>query len=501
MLHQILEPYLKTRLRDISHFLRHPHEVQHNVAMEILQKAKLCKWAIENKLDKIDGLSEFRSEVPLQKYDDVKPYVDRMLRGENDVLWPGEVKWFAKSSGTTSSKSKFIPVTKEALKHCHYKASRDLMAMYVRSNPESQIFNGKGLLMGGSHSVNQVNQRVLFGDLSAVLMQNLPILAKIFQTPELEISLMDDWEEKIERMAQATVNQNVTNISGVPSWTLVLINKLFEITGKNNLADIWPKLELYIHGGVSFTPYRNEFNKLIMSDNMHYRETYNASEGFFAFQDKEGVDDMLLVLDYGIFYEFIDSDHWDEDNPKTLWLDQVETGKNYELVITTNSGLYRYRIGDTIRFTSIKPFRIQITGRTKHFINVFGEEVMVDNTDRALAVTCQKHDASVKEYSVGPVFLTTNDKGGHEWVIEFEKSPINLTEFEKDLDLNLQAVNSDYEAKRVKNLALNGLVIRPVSKGTFYRWLKYKGKLGGQHKVPRLSNQRSYIEEILKFDF
>ncbi|MBP7398984.1 MAG: GH3 auxin-responsive promoter family protein [Chitinophagales bacterium] len=463
----------------------------------LVQTAKDTNWGQRFDYTSIKTFSDYQNRFPVQDYDFFKTEIERIMKGEDNVLWPGTTSWFAKSSGTTSDKSKFIPVTKVSLDDCHFKGSRDLLAMYLTNQPESNLFAGKGLVMGGSHQVNQLNEYSRFGDVSAVMMQNLPIFAHLVKTPNLSIALMSEWEEKIEKMAQHTVKQNVTHIAGVPTWTIVLIRRLFEITGKNNLRDVWPNLELYIHGGVSFKPYREQFNQLIRGDDMNYIETYNASEGFFAFQDRLKADDMLLILDNGIFYEFIPVEEFDKEFPRTISLAEVEVGKNYGLVISTNAGLWRYKVGDTIRFTSTHPFRVQVSGRIKHFINAFGEEVIVDNSDEAVRKACLATGAIIKDYTAAPIYFSGEGKGGHEWIIEFDKQPNDIKIFTEVLDNTLQSINSDYEAKRYKNIALELPVIHIAPQGTFYNWLKSRGKLGGQHKVPRLSNERNYIEEIL----
>lgn len=472
---------------------------QHKTFEYLISTSKNTEWGKQFGFSDIKSFEDFTNRFPVQDYDSLKPYIDRIMHGEQNILWPSTISWFAKSSGTTSDKSKFIPVTEMALRECHYKAGRDVLGMYLVNNPESKIFTGKTLLMGGSHQINNLNHYSKFGDVSAVMMQNMPVFGRYAMTPSLKIALMDEWESKIEAMANYTLHQNVTSIAGVPTWTIVLIRRLFEMTGKNNLMDIWPNLELYIHGGVSFKPYKTQFNELIFGKQMHYVETYNASEGFFAFQDSLNSDELLLMPDYGIFYEFIPMEEFDSENPKTIALADVETGKNYAVVISTNAGLWRYKIGDTVKFTSVKPYRIHISGRVKHFINAFGEELIVDNSDQAIAEASKKTNAKVTDYTAGPIYIEGNEKGGHEWIIEFDTLPDNIDLFIKTLDQTLQSINSDYEAKRHKDLALKAPVVHIAKKGAFYEWLKSKGKLGGQHKIPRLSNDRKYLEEIMKF--
>ncbi|MFT7589255.1 MAG: hypothetical protein ACI959_001472 [Limisphaerales bacterium] len=488
---------LKLRIKQIDHFMKYSQETQLEMFHKLIEKGKQTQWGNSHGYKDIKSVEDFQEQVPIQDYEDLEPWINRVMKGEQGLLWPSEIKWFAKSSGTTSARSKFIPVSKEALEDCHFMGGKDLMALYFHNNPSSRVFSGRGLVMGGSHQVNKLSEGSFYGDVSAVMMQNMPVAARFIRTPDLSIALMDDWEDKIEAMANTTLKQNVTHIAGVPTWTLVLIRRLFEKTGKDNLAEIWPNLELYIHGGVSFRPYKKIFSQLIRSSQMHYLETYNASEGFFGVQDTLDRDDMLLMLDYGIFYEFIPMDQMNEAQPKTVLLDQVEKGKVYALVISTNAGLWRYRIGDTVRFTDTNPYRVQVSGRIKHFINAFGEEVIVDNADRAIQKACDVSGARVRDYTAAPIYFEGNARGGHEWIIEFEAPPDSLTQFVIELDQALQDVNSDYAAKRFKSIALELPVVHAVKEGTFYKWLKSKGKLGGQHKVPRLSNTRQYVEEIL----
>jgi hypothetical protein len=447
----------------------------------------------------IASVNAFKQRVPIRDYDELKPWIERMMKGDQNILWPNRVKWFAKSSGTTSDKSKFIPVTREALDACHFNGGRDALAIYLTRVPRSRLFSGKTLIMGGSTQVNRMDEhaRSWYGDISAVMMSNMPRVARSVATPSLSILLMDEWEEKLRLMAERTVRQNVTQIVGVPTWTVVLIKKLFEMTGKDNLADIWPNLELYIHGGVSFTPYREQFKQLIRSDRMHYLEVYNASEGFFSIQYDLSSPDMLLMLDYGIYYEFMPMDEVGKEDPRTLQLDEIELGRNYAPVITTNAGLWRYLIGDTIQFTSTDPHLIRVSGRLKHFINAFGEEVIVDNADEAIAVASEATSALVRDYTAGPIYMSGQGKGGHEWIIEFERNPDDFRRFCGILDSHLQSINSDYEAKRHKSIALAEPVVHVAPPGTFYEWLRGRGKLGGQNKVPRLSNDRQYLEQLL----
>ena len=485
------------RMSQIDLFRKYPVDVQFETLSKLLKKAKNTELGKKYDFESISSIDDFQSRIPLQDYEELKLSVDRLRKCEQNILWPSEIKWFAKSSGTTCDKSKFIPVSKEALEECHFRGGKDIIAIYTSLLPNNNLLKGKALALGGSHYVNEFNNASYYGDLSAVLMQNLPFWAEFMRTPNLEIALMDEWESKIEKMAQATLKENVTSIAGVPSWTLVLLKRILEITGKTNISEIWPNIELFAHGGVCFTPYRDQFKKLISSPNMNYLETYNASEGFFAIQDELNSSDMLLMLDYGIFYEFIPMDEFHKESPKASTIGEVEVGKNYALVITTNAGLWRYIIGDTVKFTSLYPHKIVITGRTKHFINAFGEELIIENAEKALKVACEKTNAQIREYTAGPVFMTESNKGSHEWLFEFSKPPLNMDYFMEVLDNALKANNSDYEAKRYKNLSLDFPCYRILPDGTFYSWLKVKGKLGGQHKIPRLANHREYLDELI----
>jgi hypothetical protein len=487
---------MKKRMHQIELFIKYPHEVQHDWFMRLIDSARFTEWGMSHGYQGIQSVEDFKRNVPVQNYDTLKPFIDRVMKGEQNILWNSDIKWFAKSSGTTAGKSKFIPVSAEAMEECHYKGGKDLVSIYCNNNPSTKIFAGKGLILGGSHQINTFNADSFSGDISAILMQNLPFWAQIIRTPDLSIALMDNWEEKIEKLVQVTIHENVSNISGVPTWTLVLAKRILEVTGKKNLLEVWPNLELFVHGAVSFMPYREQFRQLIPSNEFHYLDTYNASEGFFGIQDQSYSDEMLLMLDYGVFYEFMPMEEYGKDNPKTIGLEDVELFKNYALVISTNAGLWRYVIGDTVKFTSLNPYRIKVTGRTKLFINAFGEEVIIENTDQAILIACEKTDALIRDYTVAPVYFSESENGAHEWLIEFEKVPDNQEYFNEVLDNALKALNSDYEAKRYKNMALRKPIVRTMKEGTFYNWLKSKGKLGGQYKVPRLSNDRNFIEEI-----
>lgn len=489
---------MKKRMHQIELFMKYPMEVQQEWFRRLIETASDTEWGRKYGYRTIASREQFIERVPVSSYEQLQPYIERMKQGEQNLLWPEEIRWFAKSSGTTASKSKFIPVSQSSLEECHFKGGKDMLALFVNNHPDTEIFEGRGLVMGGSHSITEVNNESYYvGDLSAILIQNLPFWVQLLKTPNLSIALMDEWESKIELMAKETLTHDVRSISGVPSWTMVLLRKVMEITGKDNISEIWPNLEVFFHGGVSFEPYRRNFSQIIPSAGMHYMETYNASEGFFGIQDNLQSNELLLMLDYGIYYEFIPIEELDNDNPKALDISQVETGKNYALVISTNAGLWRYLIGDTVQFTSLNPFRIRITGRTKSFINAFGEELMVDNAERALAIACSKCNAHITDYTAAPLFANDGNSVAHEWLIEFDIPPDNLSFFAETLDNALKSLNSDYEAKRYRNMILHPPVIKSLNKGTFYAWMKNRGKLGGQHKVPRLSNNRNIVDEIL----
>ncbi len=488
--------YFRQRINSLQDVLYHPLDTQERVLQNLLDAGRYTEFGRQYGFADIQGYEQFKRRVPLQDYESLKPYIERTMTGEQGLLWPSDIYWFAKSSGTTNDKSKFIPVSFESLEECHFKGGRDVLTFYCASFPDTKIFEGKNLLIGGSHSVNQHNESSWYGDLSAVLMNHMPVWASYLKTPDLSIALMEHWEEKLEKMAEATINEHVTSISGVPTWTLVLFQRLLEKTGKKNIREIWPNLELYIHGGVSFVPYYDQFDSLIQGSGMHYLETYNASEGFFGIQDVPGAREMLLMTDYGVFFEFIPADKLDEDEPPVYPLSEVEKGVNYAVVITTNSGLWRYQLGDTITFSSVSPYRFTISGRTRLFMNAFGEELMIDNADRAITQACAETGALVREYTAAPVYMSSSEPG-HEWLVEFERAPNDLHRFTEVLDQTLKSCNSDYEAKRQKDLALRMPKVRVVPEGVFHAWMKQRGKLGGQHKVPRLSNDRRFVEEIL----
>jgi hypothetical protein len=492
--------FMKKRIHQIELFQKYPNEVQEEWFEQLIAGAANTEWGREHHYRSIENVSQFKQRVPIQTYDTLKPYIERMLKGEQNILWASEIKWFAKSSGTTSDRSKFIPVSEESLAECHFKGGKDMLTLYVNNRPDTQIFTGKALTLGGSHQVSGFNPDTFFGDLSAVIMKNLPMWAEFLRTPNIDIALLENYEEKIEKMVQATLDVNVTCLSGVPTWNILLIKRVLEYTGKKTLIEVWPNLELYFHGAVSFTPYREQFNKLIGMDDMYYLETYNASEGCFGLQDEDDSGQMLLMLDYGIFYEFLPLEHLHDDNPETLSLDEVELFKNYALIISTNAGLWRYMIGDTIRFTCLAPYRIQVTGRTKHFINAFGEEVIIDNAERALNEACRQTGAIIRDYTAAPIYFSDKKSGGHEWIIEFEKPPLEFERFVDLLDGTLRKINSDYDAKRFKDMALHRPTVHVAPDGTFFNWMKQRGKLGGQNKVPRLANDREYVDSVLMRD-
>jgi len=487
----------RMRLWRIQNWTNHPVVAQREVLQHLVTSAQYTAFGKKYKFNRLFSVKQFKQAVPIHEYKDIQSLITRMMDGEENLLWNTPINWFAKSSGTTSSKSKFIPVSEESLTDNHYKSSKDVLTNYYKNFPGSKLLTGKGLVVGGSHQLSQVNEMVQYGDLSAVLMQNSPFWGHWLRTPELKIALLDEWEDKIEKLAQSTANENVTSIAGVPTWTLILLKRILEIKQKNSIAEVWPNLELYINGGVSFVPYREQFNRIIGKP-INYLEIYNASEGFFAAQEKPDDDGMLLFTEHGIFYEFMPVEEYGKPYPKTFGLKDVELDKNYALVISTTGGLWRYLVGDTIRFTSLNPYKLKVSGRLKHFINAFGEEVIVDNSDHAIASASSKTGAVVADYTAAPVYFSDTGNGAHEWLIEFEKEPSNLEEFTDILDNSLKALNSDYEAKRQKDIALGRPRVRVMPKGGFSKWLHSKNKMGGQHKVPRLMNDRKTLEEILQ---
>ncbi|NNF19423.1 MAG: GH3 auxin-responsive promoter family protein [Flavobacteriaceae bacterium] len=490
---------LKKRYHQIELFIKYPAEVQQEVLQQLLDYAKDTEVGRKYGFDSITNYRQFSERLPILSYEEAEPMIERSRRGEHNIFWPTGIKWFAKSSGTTNAKSKFIPVSSEALEDCHYKSGKDLLCLYLNNNENSQLFTGKSLRLGGSKELYEDNG-TFFGDLSAILIDNMPFWAELSSTPSSKVSLMGEWETKMQAIIKESIQENVTSLAGVPSWMLVLLNRVLEETGNKHLFEVWENLEVYFHGGVSFRPYRDQYDNLLPRKKFRYYEIYNASEGFFAIQDRNDADDLLLMLDYGIFYEFIPMDTYGTLQQHTLPLWEVEVNKNYAILITTNAGLWRYKIGDTVRFTSTDPYRIKITGRTKHHINVFGEELIIENTEEALKTICQKTGAEIADYTVAPIFMAGKEKGAHEWLIEFRKPPEEIEYFTEVLDNALKSLNSDYEAKRYNNMTLNRPKIHIARPNLFYDWLKSKGKLGGQHKIPRLSNDRVYVDELLQMN-
>ncbi len=490
---------MKKRIHQIDLFMKYPHDVQDELLKKLLQSARGTEFGKKYNFTSIDQYEQYRERVPIFTYEQLFPHIERLMRGEQNILWPSEIKWFSKSSGTTNARSKFIPVSPEALEDCHFKGGKDMLSIYMNNHPDTKIFDGKGLAVAGSYQLNEndPSSTSYYGDVSAVIMQNLPQWAEFVRTPSLDTALMTNWEEKIEKMARETATVNVTNLAGVPTWTILLMQRIVELQGKHNIMEVWPNLEVFFHGAVAFKPYQKLFHTLIPSSQMHYWETYNASEGFFGIQDQRDSDELLLMLDYGIFYEFIPMDEFESENPKAVRLSEVELGKNYAMIISTNAGLWRYNIGDTVKFTSVSPYRIKISGRTKHFINAFGEEVIVENAETAITKACEATGAIIDNFTAAPVYLQEGKKGGHEWIVEFKVKPQDLAMFTRVLDNTLRTINSDYDAKRAHDLALVAPIVHSVVEGTFYNWMKKHGKLGGQNKVPRLSNSREYVEDIL----
>ena len=492
--------FLKKRFHQIDLFLKYPNEVQTELLNNLLLKAKDTEIGRKYDFESITSYETFSNRIPISSYEDYHELIERSRQGENNIFWPQPIKWFAKSSGTTNAKSKFIPVSQDSLEDCHYAASKDLLCMYLNNNENSQLFTGKSLRLGGSKELYKENGTV-FGDLSAILIDNMPFWAEFSSTPTSKVSLMSNWEEKMQAIVDETIQENVTSLAGVPSWMLVLLNNVLEKTGKDNLFDIWPNLEVYFHGGVSFLPYVDQYKKILPKRDFRYYEIYNASEGFFAIQDQNKSSELLLMLDYGIFYEFIPMDTYGTKNEKVIPLSEVETNRNYAVIITTNAGLWRYKIGDTVRFTSTNPYRIKVSGRTKHHMNAFGEELIIENAEDALKKVCKKTKAEIVDYTAAPIFMNGREKGAHEWLIEFKTPPKDINYFNELFDNALKALNSDYEAKRYNDMTLNRPTIHIARNQLFYDWLKQHNKLGGQHKVPRLSNTRDYLDDLLKLNY
>jgi hypothetical protein len=500
ILNSIITFFMKRRYSQIEFFMKNPLDTQQYWLTNLVNSAEDTEWGRRFDYKSIHNERAFKERIPVSSYEELYPYIERCMKGEQNILWPSEMKMFSKSSGTTNAKSKFIPVSSESLEECHYKGGKDMMCLYVHNRPRTNLFAGKGLSIGGSLQPNHFNpdSDSYCGDVSALIMKNLPFWAEIIRTPELKIALMDKWEEKIEKMAHSTMKENVSSIQGVPTWTIFLIKRILEISGKQNILEVWPNLEVFVHGAVAFGPYKDLFKTLIPSKKMRYMEVYTASEGFFGIQDRLHSDDMLLMLDYGIYYEFMPLDELGKEFPKTLSLEEVEINTPYALIISTNAGLWRYLIGDTVKFTCLKPFRIKITGRTKHFINAFGEELMVENAEVAIAHAAHKTHSIIANFTAGPKFIGDQNKGTHEWIVEFEKEPQQISLFIELLDNKLKELNSDYEAKRSSDIALELPILHAVPKGTFYLWMDRRGKLGGQNKVPRLANDREYVDSILE---
>lgn len=498
LVNTIIKQYLLQRYERIAYATSQPHVVQRQTLMDLLHLAKNTEWGRKYRFEKIRSEEDYKNAFPVQNYDTLKPYFQRTFNGEQNVIWPTHIHCFSKSSGTTEDRSKFIPVSRQSLRNCHYRAGRDILTLHVKNNPDSLMFEGKTLILTGSVTPNPNNPKAYSGDISGILVKEMDFWIHHFRTPSKKVALIADWEEKIEKIIRTVRNQNVTAISGVPSWMLVVVNRLLEETGKTDLREIWPGLEVFIHGAVNFAPYIDPFRQKIPHTDMRYQETYNASEGFFGIQDTNTSGDMLLMTDYGIYFEFIPMDELGSANPRTLTLREVEPDTNYAIVISTNSGLWRYMIGDTIKFTSTRPYRLIVSGRTKHFINAFGEELVVENAEQALAHACRETGATIQDYTVAPVYISDSGAGSHEWLIEFEQAPASLDAFTNMLDDKLKMLNSDYDAKRKGSLTLRKPIIRALPSGTFFRWMKKKGKLGAQVKVPRLYNDRKYVDEIIR---
>lgn len=492
--------YFQPRRRDLERYINEGEAIQREILQYLVKRGKDTEYGRNHLFSTIKSYEDFAQNIPVNTYEELKDDIDRMRHGEKDILWPGQVKWYAKSSGTTNDKSKFIPITHEGLQTLHYQGGKDVVAYYLSNNPDSRLFSGKGLILGGSHSPNYNLPNSLVGDLSAILIENINPLANLVRVPSKEVALLSDFEVKRDRIARETLSQNVTNISGVPSWMLSVLVRVMELTGKQHLQEVWPNLEVFFHGGIAFTPYREQYEQLITKSDMKYMETYNASEGFFGLQTDPADKSMEFMLDYDVFYEFIPLEEVGSDNPTILPIWEVEAGRNYALVISTSCGLWRYQIGDTVRFTQVRPWKFIISGRTKSFINAFGEELMVDNAEQGLKAACEATGAEVSEYTAAPVFMDAEGKCRHQWVIEFRRAPEDVAAFARHLDQALQRINSDYEAKRYKDITLQELEIVPARANLFNDWLKSRGKLGGQHKVPRLSNTRDIIEQILAFN-
>lgn len=495
LFNSVVNWFIKQRIDQIQNFIDHPIETQKGILSSLLYHAEETEYGKIHGFSSVSNYEDFKRNVPIVSYEDFEPYIEKARQGQRDIIWPGLIRQFAKSSGTTNAKSKFIPITDESLEYCHFKAGKDLVSIYANNHPENQLFAYKNLRLGGSAEVyEQFNTK--FGDLSAILIDNLPFWVEITTTPSKKVSLMSEWETKLKAIVSEVKNAEVGSLTGVPSWMMVLLQRVLKETNAGSISEIWPNLEVFFHGGISFKPYRDQYRQIIGKD-INYYEIYNASEGFFGIQDQHGSDEMLLMLDYGIFYEFIPMEDFGKENPRVLSLENVEKNKNYALVITTNGGLWRYLIGDTVCFTSLNPFRIKISGRTKHYINAFGEELMIDNVECALHKACEKTGAQITEYTGAPIFMSENGSGAHEWIFEFSKEPSSLEDFTDIFDEHLKSINSDYEAKRYLNMTLKRPVVNVAKPNLFYHWMESRGKLGGQNKVPRLCNDREYIDPLL----
>lgn len=489
--------YFQPRRRELERYINKGEEMQHEILQYLVKRGKDTEYGRKYLFSTINNYNDFAQNIPLNTYEELKGYIDRMRHGERNILWPGQVKWYAKSSGTTNDKSKFIPITHEGLQNVHYQGGKDVLAYYLSNNPNSKLFSGKGLILGGSHSPNYNFSNSLVGDLSAILIENINPLANLVRVPSKEVALLSDFEVKRDRMAKEVISQNVTNISGVPSWMLSVLLRVMELSGKKHLQEVWQNLEVFFHGGISFTSYREQYEQLISKQDMQYMETYNASEGFFGIQDDPNDKSMSLMLDYGVYYEFLPMDEFESEKPNIVPLEGVEIGRNYAIIISTVCGLWRYEIGDTIQFTSLRPYKFVITGRTKYFINAFGEELIMDNAEKGIEAACKATGAQISDYTAAPIFMDSNAKCRHQWLIEFTKMPDSISDFERILDSKLQEINSDYEAKRFHDVTLQQLEVVVARKNLFNDWLKLKGKLGGQHKIPRLSNSRKNIDQML----
>ena len=489
--------YFQPRRRELERYINKGEEMQHEILQYLVKRGKDTEYGRKYLFSTINNYNDFAQNIPLNTYEELKGYIDRMRHGERNILWPGQVKWYAKSSGTTNDKSKFIPITHEGLQNVHYQGGKDVLTYYLSNNPNSKLFSGKGLILGGSHSPNYNLPNSLVGDLSAILIENINPLANLVRVPSKEVALLSDFEVKRDRMAKEVISQNVTNISGVPSWMLSVLLRVMELSGKKHLQEVWQNLEVFFHGGISFTPYREQYEQLISKQDMQYMETYNASEGFFGIQDDPNDKSMSLMLDYGVYYEFLPMDEFESEKPNIVPLEGVEIGRNYAIIISTVCGLWRYEIGDTIQFTSVRPYKFVITGRTKYFINAFGEELIMDNAEKGIEAACKATGAQISDYTAAPIFMDSNAKCRHQWLIEFTKMPNSISDFERILDSKLQEINSDYEAKRFHDVTLQQLEVVVARKNLFNDWLKLKGKLGGQHKIPRLSNSRKNIDQML----